>query len=52
VHLTYRNATNGVGEELETFFDAERAAGRTYGINYRDDAALSLQVDLLDTLDY
>jgi hypothetical protein len=52
VHLTYRNAKNGVGEELDAFFAAERAAGRTYGVNYRDDAALSLKVDLLDALDY
>jgi hypothetical protein len=52
VHLTYRDARNGVGEELDAFFTAEKAAGRTYAVNYRDDAAVSLKVDLLDPLSY
>ncbi len=52
VHLTYANASNGVGEELEAFFAEEKQAGRKYGVNYRPEADLSLKVDLLDPLTY
>jgi hypothetical protein len=40
IHLTNREA------RLDEHFEAERAAGRTYGVVYRDPAALSLRVDL------
>jgi glyoxylase-like metal-dependent hydrolase (beta-lactamase superfamily II) len=52
LHLTYEHCSNGVGEELADFFASERAAGRTYGVEFRPDADLGLRIDLLDAVDY
>jgi hypothetical protein len=52
LHLTYRNCSDRVGEELAAFFLAESNDGRTYQVDFRDEAALSLCVDLLDPVNY
>jgi hypothetical protein len=52
LHLTYEDCSDGVGKELADFFASERAAGRTYGVEFRPEADLGLRVDLLDAVDY
>ncbi len=52
LHLTYEDCSDGVGKELADFFAAERAAGRTYGVEFRPEADLGLRVDLLDAVNY
>ena len=52
LHLTYRNCSQGVGEELAAFFAAEQKAERTYEVNFREEAAPSVRVDLLDAVNY
>jgi hypothetical protein len=48
LHLTNRAGKNDIGTRLSEFEAGERAKGRTYGIEFREDSALSIGVDLLD----
>jgi hypothetical protein len=48
IHLTYRAGVDDLGDRLAAFFAAQSAAGRTFEVQYRDDDALFLRVDLLD----
>jgi hypothetical protein len=48
LHLTYRDGKNGLGQRLADFEAEERRLGRNYGIEFREETALSLKIDLLD----
>lgn len=50
LHLTNRTGKNDIGTRLSEFEAGERSKGRTYGIEFREDSALSIRVDLLDPL--
>jgi beta-lactamase superfamily II metal-dependent hydrolase len=50
IHLTYEHCKGDVGQKLADHFEAEKAAGRRYGVEFRPADALSLRVDLLDSL--
>jgi hypothetical protein len=52
VHLTNHEGELGLKEKLDEFIEDEGKHGRTYGIKFRDDAALSLTINLLDKIDY
>jgi len=48
IHLTNRIGTDGLEQRLDAFLAAKEKAGRTYGVSFRDEGALSLRIDLLD----
>jgi hypothetical protein len=50
IHLTYRDGHERLGAKLEAFLGAQRDAGRTFDVSFRQDDRLSLVVDLLDPL--
>jgi glyoxylase-like metal-dependent hydrolase (beta-lactamase superfamily II) len=50
LHLTYREGPEGLAGKLDNFLAAERAAGRSFRVLFREEAALSLGIDLLDPL--
>jgi beta-lactamase superfamily II metal-dependent hydrolase len=52
VHFTNHEGELGLKEKLDEFIQDERNHGRTYGIKFREDAALSLAINLLDEIDY
>lgn len=53
LHFTNREGRNELGPKLEKFFEVtERGKGRRYRVVYRDDAAPSLVVDLMDRVGY
>lgn len=48
IHMTNRVGTDTLKERLDAFIAARRGAGRTYGMSFRDEAAHSLRIDLLE----
>jgi hypothetical protein len=48
IHLTNHVGRDGLGERLDAFAAAQRAAGRQFGLAFRDEAALGLRIDLGD----
>lgn len=48
LHFTNRRMSDGIGEAVAAFLEAEGRAGRRYASVFRDDGRLSLTVDLLD----
>jgi hypothetical protein len=52
LHLTNRTGKKNIGPKLKAHFDAEKASGRKYKVVFRAADALSMQVDLLDEVDY
>jgi hypothetical protein len=48
IHLTYAKGVGDLEQRLKTFFDAQRAAGRTFAVDFPADDALSLRVDLAE----
>ena len=52
VHFTNHEGKFDLKDKLDEFIEDERNHGRTYGIMFRDDPALSLTINLLDEIDY
>ena len=55
IHLTNHVGENNLEGILDNFFDNRQARGRTYAVNFRNDAgnaAPSLHVDLLEALNF
>jgi hypothetical protein len=52
VHFTNHEGKFDLRSKLDEFIADERRRGRTYGLEFREDAALSLAIDLLDPIDY
>lgn len=53
MHFTNREGTNELGPKLKQFFGKrEKGKGRRYSVRYREDAAPSLIVDLMDRVTY
>jgi hypothetical protein len=50
IHLTYASGVGDLGSRLEDFTERYQAEGREFEVNVRDDASLSLRIDLLDPL--
>jgi len=50
IHLTNRAGKGDLKKRLEAFLAAKEDSGRTYGVSFRDDDALSLRIDLLEEL--
>ena len=48
IHLTNRVGTGDLEVRLDAFLAAKEASGRAYGIEFRDEDALSLRIDLLE----
>jgi len=48
IHLTNRAGKGDLEQRLDAFLAAKQASGRTYGVSFRDDDALSLRIDLLE----
>ena len=48
IHLTNHDGKDDLAARLDAFVAARDAAGRTYGIAFRDEAALGLRIDLAD----
>ena len=48
IHLTNHDGKDDLAARLDAFVAARDAAGRTYGIAFRDPAALGLRIDLAD----
>lgn len=48
IHLTNRGGEGDLRERLDAFLAAKEAAGRGYRVSFRDEAALSLRIDLLE----
>lgn len=48
LHFTNRRMSDGIGEAVAAFLEAEGRAGRRYASVIRDDGRLSLTVGLLD----
>ncbi|MEO8689691.1 MAG: MBL fold metallo-hydrolase [Solirubrobacteraceae bacterium] len=48
IHLTNHDGQDDLAARLDAFVAARDAAGRAYGIEFRDTAALSLRIDLAD----
>jgi len=48
IHLTNRIGTDGLEQRLDAFLAAKEKAGRKYHVSFRDEAAFSLRVDLLE----
>jgi hypothetical protein len=48
IHLTNRVGRDTLKERLDAFLAARQAAGRTYAVNFRDEDAHSLRIDLLE----
>ena len=51
IHLTNHDGENDVAHRLDAFMAARDAAGRTFGVSFRDPAALGLRIDLADPLE-
>ena len=47
IHLTNRVGTGTLQARLDAFLAAKEASGRAYGMSFRDEAAHSLRIDLL-----
>ncbi|HEV2787656.1 MAG TPA: hypothetical protein VGV67_14760, partial [Solirubrobacteraceae bacterium] len=47
IHLTNRVGTDTLKARLDGFLAAKQGAGRAYGMSFRDEAAHSLRIDLL-----
>ena len=47
IHLTNRVGTDTLKARLDAFLAAKQAAGRAYGMSFRDEDAHSLRIDLL-----
>jgi hypothetical protein len=52
VHFTYRDFNGQVGDELQALFAAEKQAGRSYDVHFRDHKDQSVRIDLLDAVSY
>jgi hypothetical protein len=52
LHLTNREGKKGIGTKLRKFFSSEVNEGRKYGVRFREDDALSLIVDLRESVTY
>lgn len=50
IHFTYRDGRDGLGAKLEAFLSRQRGAGRRFEVEFRDEQALSLRINLLDPL--
>jgi len=48
IHLTNREGKLDLAQRLDAFLAARDAAGRRFGVSFRDPAALGLRVDLAD----
>ncbi len=48
VHLTNRIGTDDLEQRLDAFLAAKEKAGRSYGVRFRAENALSLRIDLLE----
>ena len=48
IHLTNHDGKGDLAARLDAFVAARDAAGRRYGIAFRDPAALGLRIDLAD----
>lgn len=48
IHLTNRVGTDDLKERLDVFVAAKERSGRAYAISFRDEAAHSLRIDLLE----
>ncbi len=48
IHLTNHDGQDDLAARLDAFVAARDGAGRAYGIEFRDTAALSLRIDLAD----
>jgi beta-lactamase superfamily II metal-dependent hydrolase len=48
IHLTNHDGQGDIAARLDAFVAARDAAGRAYGIEFRDPAALALRIDLAD----
>jgi hypothetical protein len=53
MHFTNREGKNDLGPKLRQFFgEREQGKGRRYSVRYREDAAPSLVIDLMDQVTY
>lgn len=50
IHLTNHDGENDLKAKLDTFLAAEQKAGKKYKVVFRDDAAPSMKIDLLDAV--
>jgi len=48
IHLTNRVGTDDLEVRLDAFLAAKQQSGRTYGVEFRDEAKHSLRIDLLE----
>jgi len=48
IHLTNRIGTDDLEQRLDAFLAAKEKAGRSYGVSFRAEDALSLRIDLLE----
>ena len=48
IHLTNRVGTDDLEQRLDAFLAAKEKAGRSYGVSFRAEDALSLRIDLLE----
>lgn len=48
IHLTNRTGRDDLRDRLDAFLAARDAAGRSYRVSFRDEAAPSLRIDLLE----
>jgi hypothetical protein len=51
IHFTNHDGENDLAHRLNAFVAARDAAGRTFGVSFRDPAALGLRIDLADPLE-
>jgi hypothetical protein len=49
IHLTNRVGTDDLEVRLDAFLAAKEQSGRTYGVEFREEAEHSLRIDLLET---
>ncbi len=52
IHLTYADGVGTLGRRVTDFKRAQRASGRRFELRCRDDAALSLHIDLFDPIEH
>lgn len=52
IHLTYASGVGTLGREVKAFERAQRDAGREFELHCREDGALSLRIDLLDSVEH
>lgn len=52
IHMTNHDGKHDLKANLDEFISDDRARGRTYRFEFRQESALSLKVDLLDQIDY